>query len=183
MTIDFQFTHPIDPPRLQVRTYTAADAPIYLAAAERNRAHLARYESGNLLMSIHTLQDAERVLAEMAGWQAQGECCFLGAFEKPTMDFAAQVYIGGIFSAPPEFEVGYIADCEHEGRGYVREALNAVCRVLFESHAARRLTLHCDESNLRSRKVAEGCGFILVSREPKPEGKAGWDLEYERLDA
>jgi len=167
---------------LLVRTYTAADAPTYLAAAGRNREHLARYESGNLLMNIHTLQDAEKVLAEMADWQAQGECCFLGVFEKPAMDFAAQVYIGAIFSDPPEYEVGYIADCEHEGRGMVREALQAVCLELFESGNARRLTLHCDEGNLRSRKVAESCSFTLASRAPKPEGKPGWDLEYERLN-
>ena len=181
MPIDFQRIRPPETPRLLVRTYTSADAPAYLAAAERNREHLARYESGNLLMNIHTLQDAERVLAGMAEWQAQGECCFLGAFEKPSMEFAAQVYIGGIFNDPPEYELGYIADCEHEGRGFVREALQAVCLELFERGNASRLTLHCDEGNLRSRKVAEGCGFTLVSRAAKPEGQPGWDLEYERL--
>jgi RimJ/RimL family protein N-acetyltransferase len=146
--------------RLVLRCYAPGDGPMYFAAAERNREHLREFESGNVLMELHSEAQAEKVVRELAAdWEA-GNCFFLGAFEKTSGDFVAQVYVGPVNRALPEYEIGYIADCDHEGKGYVSEAVRAVVRILFETMGAHRLRLACDETNLRSIRLAERCGFV-----------------------
>ena len=59
----------------------------------------------------------------------------------------------------PEFQVGYFADIDHEGQGFVTEGLKAVLGILFATMNAHRVRLECNESNLRSIRVAERCGM------------------------
>ncbi|HEX7434295.1 MAG TPA: hypothetical protein VF326_11640 [Anaerolineaceae bacterium] len=80
--------------RLYVRAYQPDDAAMYYSMSLKNQAHLLRYETGNSIHTIHTLQDAERVIqAFRAAWQSR-QSFFLGAFEKSSGDFVAQIYIG-----------------------------------------------------------------------------------------
>ncbi len=102
--------------RLLLRCYEPGDGPMYLAVAEKNRQHLQQFEPGNALMSIDSLERAEIVVREMhTAWLAR-EHFFLGAFERGSGEFAAQVYIGPVDWDTPEFVIGYIADAAHEGR-------------------------------------------------------------------
>jgi RimJ/RimL family protein N-acetyltransferase len=59
------------------------------------------------------------------------------------------------------FEIGYWIRSSAEGRGYVSEAVDALAAMAFENLQARRLEIRMDEDNLRSRAVAERCGFAL----------------------
>ena len=59
-----------------------------------------------------------------AAWAARN-CFFMGAFDKRTDEFVAQVYVGPTSWNVPEFEIGYFADKDHEGQGYVSEAARA----------------------------------------------------------
>jgi len=160
--------------RLVLRCYQPGDGALYYAASQRNRAHLARYESGNSLMRIDSEEQAEIVVRELqAEWVARA-CFLLGVFERATGDWVAQVYVGPTQWELPEFEIGYIVDTAHEGRGYVTEAARAMLRFLFEHLDAHRVCLHCDDTNARSRRVAERCGMLLEGhlREDKrnPDG-------------
>ena len=74
--------------------------------------------------------------------------------------FVAQLYIGPVDWNLPEFGIGYIADVEHKGKGYVTEAVNAVVKLLFESLNAYRIRIETDDTNVRSVGVAERCGFV-----------------------
>jgi RimJ/RimL family protein N-acetyltransferase len=155
------FPFPIEAQRVYLRSYQKADAQMYAAASLRNRQHLQRYESDNSMMGIHTEEEAEAVIGEyIAGWTA-GRYYMLGVFDKASDAFVAQVYIGVVNRELPEFEVGYIADLDHEGHGYVTEAVKSVLDVLFGRLNARRVSLHTRDSNLRSQHVAERCGFCL----------------------
>jgi aminoglycoside 6'-N-acetyltransferase len=69
------------------------------------------------------------------------------------------VYIGSVSWDLPEFEVGYFVDKDHEGQGYVTEAVKAALRFIFEHLQAHRVRLECDDTNARSYRVAERCGF------------------------
>ncbi|MFC2106679.1 GNAT family N-acetyltransferase, partial [Candidatus Bipolaricaulota bacterium] len=95
-------------------------------------------------------------------WE-QGTCYFIGAFGLKTGEFMAQVYVGPFNREPVEFIIGYIADCGHEGQGFVTEAVTATVASIFDHLEADQVRIHCDETNERSRRVAERCGFRQTS--------------------
>lgn len=59
------------------------------------------------------------------------------------------------------FEIGYWMRSSALGQGYVTEAVQALTRMAFESLRARRVEIRMDELNLKSRAVAERCGYEL----------------------
>jgi RimJ/RimL family protein N-acetyltransferase len=146
--------------RLTLRPYQAGDGPFLYSVSQSNREHLARYESGNVLMSIKTPEDAEISARELAIAWARRDCFFLGAFDKQTGAFVAQIYIGPTNWDLPEFEVGYFVDKDHEGQGYVTEAVQGTLHFIFGHLQAQRAHLSCDDTNVRSARVAERCGFV-----------------------
>jgi aminoglycoside 6'-N-acetyltransferase len=146
--------------RLTLRGYRAGDGPWFYTMSQSNRAHLSRYESGNIVMNVKTPEDAEVVVRDLANAWAARDCFFLGAFDKQTRTFVAQIYIGPVNWDLPEFQIGYFVDKDHEGQGYVSEAVTAVLRFLFGHLKAHRVRLECDDTNLRSYRVAERCGFV-----------------------
>jgi RimJ/RimL family protein N-acetyltransferase len=145
--------------RLTIRCYAPGDGAMYAAVAEKNRQHLARYESGNVILTIHNAAEGETLVRQLqADWSAR-EHFFMGVFEKASGAFVAQIYVGPLDWALPAYTVGYFADCEHEGQGYVTEALQTVLDFLFMELHAHRVQLGCADTNLRSARVAERCGF------------------------
>jgi aminoglycoside 6'-N-acetyltransferase len=147
--------------RLLLRWLRPGDGALYYAVGQRNRAHLARYESENMIMSIGSEQEAETMVRELqAEWVAR-KCFVLAAFERAAGEFVAQIYVGPVNWDLAEFEVGYFVDVDHEGRGYVTEAVRGTLGFLFEHLRAHRVSLRCDETNVRSRRVAEKCGMLL----------------------
>ena len=145
--------------RVYLRPYQAGDGPLLYEVSRKNRDHLARYESENALLSIQTLADAEDLACALADeWHARRHF-FLGVFDRDSDEFVAQIYIGPVDWDPPEFRMGYIADVNHEGQGYVSEAVRVVIAFLFSGLNAHRVRLDCADDNERSWRVAEACGF------------------------
>lgn len=145
--------------RIYLRSYRAGDGQWYHAMSQKNRTHLARYEAENVVMSIESEQDAEIVVRELAAeWRARN-CFFMGAFDKETDEFVAQVYVGPVNWDVPEFEIGFFVDKDHEGQGYVTEAVSATMGFIFEYLKAHRIRMECDDTNERSWRVAERCGM------------------------
>jgi len=151
----------IEAGRIYLRPYRAGDGPWFYAMGQRNRAHLSRYESDNVVLEAGSPEEAESLVRELAAEWAAQRYLFLGAFERATGEFVAQVFVGPAGDEPSDFEIGFFADVDHEGQGYVTEAVRAVLDVLFDQVGARRVQLHCDDTNVRSRRVAERCGFVL----------------------
>ncbi len=171
--------------RLIVRCYQAGDGAMYCQAGQRNREHLQRYEADNCILGPRTEEEAEILVRELAvDFAARGHF-FFGIFEKATGAFAGQVYVGPVSWDTPEFEIGYIADVDHEGRGYVTEAVKAVLGFIFADLRAHRASIHCGETNLRSLRVAERCGFTLEghTREDHrtPDGALEGSMHYGML--
>ncbi len=150
----------IETERLVLRCYQAGDGAWYYAMSQKNKPHLARYESGNAVMTIDTEEDAERVVRDFAAAWTARTAFFMGAFRRDTQAFVAQIYIGVANRDLPEFEIGYFADVEHEGQGYVTEAARGALRLIFEHLGAHRVRLECDDTNVPSRRVAERCGMV-----------------------
>jgi ribosomal-protein-alanine N-acetyltransferase len=180
-----QMPERIETERLYLRPYRAGDGEWFHAMSLRNRAHLARYEAENVVLSVHSAEEAESLARELGADWAAGRCFFLGAFERGTEEFVGQIYVGPADWGLPEFEIGFFADCDHEGQGYVTEAVRAVLRCLFGRMGAHRVRLHCDDMNERSRRVAERCGLVLEGhiRESKrhPDGTLSGTLCFGML--
>ena len=171
--------------RLRLRSYRPGDGPLFYAVGQKNRAHLEQFEAENVILSAKDEAAAEAIVCELANdWQAR-KCFFIGAFDKRTGEFVAQVYVGMANPDLPEYEIGYFVDKEHEGQGYVTEAASAAIQFVFEQLGASRLRLACDDTNERSYRVAERCGLIREghSRENKrhPDGTVSGTLHYRLL--
>jgi RimJ/RimL family protein N-acetyltransferase len=59
------------------------------------------------------------------------------------------------------FEIGYWIRPEAAGQGHVGEAVRLLAALAFERLDARRVEIHCDTRNAKSRAVAERAGFEL----------------------
>ena len=59
------------------------------------------------------------------------------------------------------FEIGYWIRPEAAGQGHVSEAVKLLVAMAFGLLAARRIEIRCDPRNVKSRAVAERCGFEL----------------------
>jgi len=59
------------------------------------------------------------------------------------------------------FEIGYWIRPEAAGQGHVSEAVGLLTALAFGLLAARRVEIRCDARNVKSRAVAERCGFML----------------------
>jgi RimJ/RimL family protein N-acetyltransferase len=173
--------------RLVLRCYQPGDGQWYFAMSQKNRSHLLRYESDNVAMEIKSEDHAEVVVRDLAAeWEARNSF-FLGVFDKSSGEFVAQIYVGPVNWELPEFQIGYFVDKDHEGRGYVTEAVKATLRFAFQHLKAYRVRLECDDTNVRSSRVAERCGMVKEGhfRENKvsPEGGFSGTLHYALLRA
>ncbi len=61
----------------------------------------------------------------------------------------------------PRFEIGYWVRASFAGKGYISEAVAGIANFAFEKLFAERVEIKMDESNIRSWRVAERCGFKL----------------------
>lgn len=59
------------------------------------------------------------------------------------------------------FEIGYWIRPEAAGRGHVSEAVRLLGELAFRRLGARRVEIRMDALNLKSRAVAERCGYEL----------------------
>jgi RimJ/RimL family protein N-acetyltransferase len=150
----------IETPRLYLRPYRAGDGAWYYAMSRRNREHLSRYESENVAMSIHDEDEAELVVRDLAQEWSARKHMFLGAFSKESDDFVAQIYIGAVNQGVAAYRIGYFADVDHEGHGFVTEAVRGALAFIFGHLHGMRVGIECDDSNQRSIRVAERCGFV-----------------------
>jgi ribosomal-protein-alanine N-acetyltransferase len=175
----------IEAERLYLRRYERGDGPWYYAMGLRNRDHLARYETDNPARSLHSEQEAEMLMHDLAtDWDGR-LAFFLGAFDRASDEFVAQIYIGPMNWALPEFAVGYFVDRGHEGQGFVAEAVRASLGFIFQYLGAHRVCAECDDTNLRSARVLERCGFVREGhfRENKrhPDGTISGTLHFGLL--
>jgi len=182
-----EFPTPIESARLILRSYQPGDGNWYYAMSLKNRQHLMQFEADNVAANIANEGEAELLMQDLSNEWAQGNCFFIGAFTKATGDFVAQVYVGTIDRSLPEFEIGYFADVDHEGQGYVTEAVRATLAVLFEQLNAHRVRLGVSDTNPRSIRVAERCGMVreghLRENRRSPDGTYTSSFIYGLLKA
>ncbi len=75
-------------------------------------------------------------------------------------------------------EIGYILHPDHWGKGYAREALQAVIAHLFAAHDLARITADIDPRNLVSIGLLLRLGFVETHR-----AKGTWQVGDELCDS
>lgn len=112
-----------------------------------------------------TAENAELVVRRMqADFIARRDLCF--QIYARRADGSPGRLLGGtglhrIDWAVRRFEIGYWIRPEAAGQGHVSEAVRLLTALAFGPLAARRVEIRCDPRNLKSRGVAERCGFEL----------------------
>lgn len=172
----------IETERLVLRPYQAGDGQWYFLMSQRNKPHLARYETGNPVMTINTVEEAEETIRGFIEAWTERNAFFMGIFRKGTNDFIGQMYIGVVNWDLPEFEIGYFADIEQEGQGYITEAVKAALSLMFRHFRAHRVRLETDDTNVRSIRVAERSGMLkeghIRQNKIHPDGSLSGTLFY-----
>ena len=112
-----------------------------------------------------TAESAELVVRRMqADFIARRDLCFQIYARRP--DGTPGRLLGGtglhrIDWTVRRFEIGYWLRPEALGQGHVSEAVQLLTALAFDTLAARRVEIRCDTRNVKSRAVAERCGFEL----------------------
>lgn len=110
-------------------------------------------------------ESSELVVRRMqADFIARSDLCFQIYARRP--DGSPGRMLGGtglhrIDWAVRKFEIGYWIRPEAAGQGHVSEAVQLLTALAFDRLAARRVEIRSDARNLKSRAVAERCGFEL----------------------
>jgi RimJ/RimL family protein N-acetyltransferase len=157
--IAFDIPECIETERLYLRPYRLGDGPMLYAAGMRNQEHLAEFESDNLLLFLKSEAQTEEIIDSLAADRAAHKCFLIGIFEKASNQWVGQVYIGPTNWDLPEFTIGYVADVNYEGKGFISEAMRSVLGMLFIDMRAHRIKSDCHENNIRSWRLLERCGF------------------------
>jgi RimJ/RimL family protein N-acetyltransferase len=153
--------HAIASPRLRV---VAARRPELVAALALSRDAQAQHWLGwapeELLRSLGT-RTVRNVLL------LRDDLSEFVAYEARSGRLAANI---GVRRRPDgEYEIGGVVDPDLRGRGYGREALAAVCRLLHGHFGILRLLAVCESSNAASRRWLSASDFV---RTPGPEHHA-----------
>jgi ribosomal-protein-alanine N-acetyltransferase len=61
-------------------------------------------------------------------------------------------------------ELGYALGHAHWGRGYMREAVEAVCGEAFDRESVRRIEAEVNPANVASSRLLIACGFVVEGR-------------------
>lgn len=113
-------------------------------------------------------------LDDAIGFIAWGNECVeilqYGIFRKESDDVIGyvQIKLPTVTGTRDGRELGYVLSKEYSGRGYMSEAINAVCNHLFQDKTIRHITLEILPDNLPSLGVARKCGFSFVE-EPEEQ--------------
>jgi RimJ/RimL family protein N-acetyltransferase len=115
--------------------------------------------------TLPTPEQSELTCRQMAARFAQRSDLPMFVFERGNDDGAGRL-IGGTglhrFDwSVPRFEIGYWCRTSVQGRGYITEAVQTLSRFAFDTLQARRVEVRMSSANVRSRAVAERCGFAF----------------------
>ena len=149
----------LDGRRIRVRPPEPGDAQALWEAVEESRAHLGRWFPW--AATYHSVDDARTTIARIRARWLLREDLTVSIFERETGRL-----LGGSGLHRPNwdiraFEIGYWLRQTAEGRGYVREAVQLLTNMAFETLQAKRVEIRMDVANIRSRRVAERLGFVL----------------------
>lgn len=143
--------------RLTLRNLTPENTEEMLDYYIRNEEHLRQYEPTRD-SSFYTYEGQKEILTESFRQFIDGTSIDLGIFKDEKL--IGKIKLSNIvYGILRNAFVGYSIDKEHQGKGYMKEALNTVCSYAFEEMGLHRLEASTLIENSRSQGVLKACGF------------------------
>jgi len=169
---DGQVESEISTPHLELRSVTRADTEHYVTL-------LQDPEVAKTFMSgeVHTRQETENLIARwLQRWKAGNPLSAFSIFLKDSKEFVGQCITAGDASSRV-CEIGYLIRQVHWGKGYGKEAVQAVVhsyfpllrsiRCLTGNVTYKLLQATSRVDNRASCKILQGAGLQAVKREEK----------------
>lgn len=145
-------------PRLVVRCWQPADAPLLTEAKNSSKVHLLPW----MPWAQAEPSDLPTNLALIRTWRAEFDTdrdYVYGIFDR-----AEARVLGGaglhMRSGKNAREIGYWVRADAINRGYATETAAALTRIGFESLGLARIEIHCDVRNVRSAAVPARLGYV-----------------------
>ncbi|WP_041702482.1 GNAT family N-acetyltransferase [Clostridium perfringens] len=143
--------------RLAFRNLTPENTEEMLDYYIRNEEHLRQYEPTRD-SGFYTYEGQKEILTESFRQFIDGTSIDLGIFKDEKL--IGKIKLSNIvYGILRNAFVGYSIDKEHQGKGYMKEALNTVCSYAFEEMGLHRLEASTLIENSRSQGVLKACGF------------------------
>ena len=144
--------------RLKLRPYQPGDGKAFFSLLQNNYEHLR--EHVDEATNIATEEQAEIRIRELASdWVARKRFVMV-IQEKESHTAVGQIWIEPVNWDVPSFEIGWFLQEDREGKGIVTEAAQRCLVFLFEDLNAHKVIVKARETNVRSFRVAERCGFV-----------------------
>ncbi|MDU7956478.1 MAG: GNAT family protein [Clostridium perfringens] len=143
--------------RLALRNLTPENTEEMLDYYIRNEEHLRQYEPTRD-SGFYTYEGQKEILTESFRQFIDGTSIDLGIFKDEKL--IGKIKLSNIvYGILRNAFVGYSIDKEHQGKGYMKEALNTVCSYAFEEMGLHRLEASTLMENSRSQGLLKACGF------------------------
>ncbi|HQS83560.1 MAG: hypothetical protein B7Y25_01960 [Alphaproteobacteria bacterium 16-39-46] len=180
----FDLPMPIETRRLSLRPLMPGDGKEIFKAIEESKELFKKWLPW--ARSVNVWEDSEKTARE---FYAE----FIERKKMPLVILKNQRVIGmcgfnKINWEIPSASIGYWLKVSAQGNGYAREAIAALTLYSFNLIKLKRLTIVCDDTNIKSIQVAESLGYTLETRaKGLLENPRGDDLicwrRYVRFDA
>lgn len=145
--------------RLALVPASLDDSAAVLRYRELNREHLAPWEPERAA-SYYTLAAVEQQLLQAEQQQAAGTALHFSLRPHGSAGIVGQCsftnIIRGAFQA---CHLGFSLGHAYQGRGLMREALQAAIAHMFEAQQLHRIMANYQPANLKSEKLLQGLGF------------------------
>lgn len=148
----------IHTPRLILRCWHPADAPLLKAALDESLDHLRPWMPWTK-EEPQKLQDKVEWLRRARGKFDLGRDFVYGIFSRDESQVLGST---GLHTRVGEGarEIGYWIHKDHVNQGLATEAAAALTKVAFEIDEVKRVEVHCDPRNVRSAAIPRKLGFV-----------------------
>ncbi len=149
----------LDTPRLLLRAPRLTDVPEVYAAVRESLAELSPFMTwATPEYSLLGCRTNTRAAIDLF---RTGEGLRYHFFDRTTGVFVGNASFHHIDWGVPKLELGYWLRTSRTGEGLMLEGVRALAEMARQELGAARLEIRCDDRNLKSARVAEGCGFVL----------------------
>ncbi len=145
---------------IDIDVLTPNDAEAVLKYYLKNKEYLSPFEPDRD-ESFYTLSAQRRNLIESYKQFLNGDSVNFGIYKNKNFIGKIQIsnIVMGVFKSA---FIGYSIDENHQGKGYMKEALKLVCGYAFNEVGLHRLEASTLLDNEKSQRVLKSCGFEVL---------------------
>ncbi|MGF1779791.1 GNAT family N-acetyltransferase [Vibrio nomapromontoriensis] len=146
--------------RLKLLPPSMEHQPLMLEAILESQDELVVYLPWvpNALTEAESIENTQQAINNFENFE--GELRY-SIIEKSTKRFLGAIGLIIRDKTIPYFEIGYWMRSSSVGNGFISEAVKALESYAFSALNANRVEIKAAEHNLKSRAVAERCGYIF----------------------